>query len=455
MSVLVTEEPSRRKAHVPSGARARSTDGGGPDGGGPDGEARPAPHHEAVATVRHARARRDRRVVRVVGLVMTAVLALGVSGAAALVVKSLSNVDQVDNQALVAPEASRPAAATPDPADPLAGLPVNLVLIGSDDRSGVNEAIGGAEDGMRSDTTMLLHISADRTRVELVSIPRDLMIPVPECTVTGGGTTKASSSAMFNSAFSRGWDAGQDLASAATCTQMTVEQISGVRTDGFMVVDFAGFQTMVDALDGVPMCIPEDMDDEDATLHLTAGNHVWSGTEALALARARHGLSDGSDTYRMGRQQALLAALTQSVLSKNILTDLPSLIRFLDAATSSLSISGGVDLKGLAFSLRSVRPEAVTFLTIPSGPMPSNPARVVLADEAQDVWARLAADQPVVEDEATGTPTTPATPDTATIPPGDTTTGAPTDTETVAPVDPLADRLPGEAITSADATETC
>ncbi|MGW6004214.1 LCP family protein [Oerskovia enterophila] len=396
--------------------------------------------------VRHAAARREHRWLRVVGLVTTAALALGVSGATALVVKSLANVDQVDTRELVAPEASRPPVATPDPEDPLAGLAVNLVLIGSDDRSGVNEAIGGAEDGMRSDTTMLLHVSADRSRVELVSVPRDLMIPIPACTVTGGGTTEPSSRSIFNSAFSRGWDAGQDLASAATCTQMTVEQISGVRTDGFLVVDFAGFQTMVDALDGVPICIPENMDDDDSNLHLTAGNHVLSGAEALALARARHGLSDGSDTYRMGRQQALLAALTKSVLSKNVLTDLPSLIRFLDAATSSLTISGGVDLKGLAFSLRSVRADAVTFLTIPSGPQPSNPARVVLSDEAADVWARLAADQPVVPEA----PAAPQTPDSATVPPVDGATTAP---ET--PVDPLADRLPGEAITSADAQETC
>jgi len=385
-------------------------------------------------------------VLRVLGFVTTAVLAFGASGATALVVKSLANVDQVDTEELVAPEASRPPVATPDPEDPLAGLPVNLVLIGSDDRSGVNEAIGGAEAGMRSDTTMLLHVSADRSRVELVSVPRDLMIPIPACTVTGGGTTEPSSWSIFNSAFSRGWNAGQDLASAATCTQMTVEQISGVRTDGFLVVDFAGFQTMVDALGGVPICIPEDMDDEDANLHLTAGDHVLSGPEALALARARHGLSDGSDTYRMGRQQALLAALTKSVLGKNVLTDLPSLIRFLDAATSSLTISGGVDLKGLAFSLRSVRADAVTFLTIPSGPQPSNPARVVLSDEAADVWARLAADEPIVPEAAVE----PQTPDSATVPPVDAATTTPE-----APVDPLADRLPGEAITSADAQETC
>ncbi|KRC37091.1 hypothetical protein ASE27_08110 [Oerskovia sp. Root918] len=424
-------------------------------GGGtwPEGDRRagagPEPLHGDVpwrGQVRHAAARREHRVLRVLGLVTTAVLAFGASGATALVVKSLANVDQVDTEELVAPEASRPPVATPDPEDPLAGLPVNLVLIGSDDRSGVNEAIGGAEAGMRSDTTMLLHVSADRSRVELVSVPRDLMIPIPACTVTGGGTTEPSSWSIFNSAFSRGWNAGQDLASAATCTQMTVEQISGVRTDGFLVVDFAGFQSMVDALGGVPICIPEDMDDEDANLHLTAGDHVLSGPEALALARARHGLSDGSDTYRMGRQQALLAALTKSVLGKNVLTDLPSLIRFLDAATSSLTISGGVDLKGLAFSLRSVRADAVTFLTIPSGPQPSNPARVVLSDEAADVWARLAADEPIVPDAAVE----PQTPDSATVPPVDAATTTPE-----APVDPLADRLPGEAITSADAQETC
>ena len=147
--------------------------------------------------------------------------------------------------------------------------------------------------------------------------------------------------------------------------------------------------------------------------------------------------------------------MTKSVLSQNILTDLPNLLQFLDAATSSLSISGGVDLKGLAFSLRSVRPDAVTFLTIPSGPQPGNVNRVVLTAEAEDVWARVAADQPVVpEVEAPPVPTAPQEPSTPTgadpvVPPG------PTTPEPAAPVDPLADRKPGEAITSADAQAAC
>lgn len=401
--------------------------------------------------VRHVRTRREHRVLRAVGLVTTATLAFGVSGATAVLVKTVGNVEQVDNEALVAPETERPPAPVPDPQDPLAGLPVNLVLIGSDDRSGANEAIGGAEEGMRSDTTMLLHISADRSRVELVSVPRDLRIAIPSCTVTGGGTTRASSQATFNEAFSRGWLGGKDLASAATCTQMTVEQMSGVRTDGFLVVDFVGFQTMVDALDGVPMCIPENMDDKDSNLHLSAGTQTLTGAQALALARARHGLSDGSDTYRMGRQQALLAAMTKSVLSQNILTDLPNLLQFLDAATSSLSISGGVDLKGLAFSLRSVRPAAVTFLTVPSGPQPGNPNRVVLTAGAADVWARVAADQPVVPDVEA--PPVPPTSQEPSVPGAD--PAVPTTPEPVTPVDPLADRKPGEAITSADAQAAC
>jgi LCP family protein required for cell wall assembly len=408
--------------------------------------------------MRHVRSRPQRRVLRVVALVVTAVLALGVSGASAVVLRSLNNVERVDNTALVAPEIERPPAPAPDPQDPLAGMPVNLVLIGSDDRSGANEAIGGAEDGMRSDTTMLLHVAADRSRVELVSIPRDLMVPLPACSVTGGGTTRAAKSAMFNEAFSRGWVGGKDLASAATCTQMAVEQIAGVRTDGFVVVDFAGFQHMVDALDGVPMCIPTAMDDDEANLHLAPGTQNLDGAQALALARARHGLSDGSDTFRMGRQQALLAAMTRSVLSKNVLTDLPALVRFLEAATSSVSISGDIDLRGLAFSLRSVRADAVTFLTVPSEPMPSNRARVVLSADAAGVWGRLAADQPVVEASSTPPdPTGDATAaDTPAVPPGAADGPAvPAGAGEETPVDPLADRRPGEAITSADAKTTC
>ena len=114
----------------------------------------------------------------------------------------------------------------PDPDDPNAGQAVNILILGSDQRDGVNAEIGGEVAGMRSDTTMVLHISADRSRVELVSIPRDSLVDIPSCTMTNGKTTRATHG-MFNSAFATGWDNGGDMTSAAACTINTVQQNTG------------------------------------------------------------------------------------------------------------------------------------------------------------------------------------------------------------------------------------
>ncbi|WP_449385927.1 LCP family protein [Cellulomonas soli] len=238
--------------------------------------------------------------------------------------------------------------------------------------------------------------------------------------------------------------------------RLTVEQLTGIRIDGFIVVDFIGFQNVVDAIGGVPLCTREDLQDPDSGLNLPAGQHVLDGPTALALARARHNLSDGSDTHRLDRQQALVAATVRTVLDSNLLTDAPSLLRTVDAATSAVTVSGGFSIPGLAFSLKGVDPASVVFQTVPSGPMPSNKNRVEWTDEADELWARLRADNapaPAATPEAPdagapaagGTPGAPATP------------GAPTaDAPPAAPpIDPLADRTPGETISSADAQVTC
>ncbi len=374
-------------------------------------------------------------------LLVVASVATGVAAAAALALHWDDNITRVDESDLLAADRERPPAAEPDPEDPDAGDPVTLLLLGSDARDGRNGEIGGHAEGRRSDVAIVLHVSADRSRVELVSIPRDSMVAIPACRVTGGGSTRASSSAQFNEAFSRGWDAGRDLVSAASCTMTTVEHLTGVRLDGFVAVDFAGFVDVVDAMGGVPVCLPRDLDDERARLHLTAGTHVLDGAQAVALTRARHDLSDGSDTYRMGRQQALLAAMTTKVLHGGVLTDPPRLVRLVDAVTSSLTISKDVDPVGLAYALRSVRGEDVTFVTTPSGPDPRNDARVVWTDDADQLWDRVAADEPIV---AAATGDEPSSTDEGSDEPVTASDG-----------DPFDDRRPGVAITSADTRSAC
>ncbi|HEY0214757.1 MAG TPA: LCP family protein [Cellulomonas sp.] len=352
--------------------------------------------------VRHGRPHRSHGILKGVALAVVAVLCFGGSGAAALYIKYQGNIESVDVTDLVSALPQPTATGPADPDDPNAGRDVNILLMGSDERDGENEAIGGYVGGMRSDTSIVLHISADRSRVELISIPRDSLVDIPTCTMSDGSTTKAQSNAMFNSAFSIGADTGGDVASAAACAINTVQQNTGVRIDHFVVVDFAGFIKMVDSIGGVPICIANDMTSPKAGLSLTAGQQVLDGTTALAFARARTGtgVGDGSDTNRLGRQQELLAAVAREVLSKNLLTDITQLIRFLDSATESLSIDSGfssiTDMAGLAYSLRNTSIDNISFMTIPFETAPSDPNRVVWTDEAATIWANVAADTPML-----------------------------------------------------------
>ena len=231
----------------------------------------------------------------------------------------------VDNSGLVSelpdPVDSTSATGAPDPADANSGKDINILLMGSDSRDGVNGKIGGrVASGMRNDTTIIMHISADRSRVDMVSIPRDAQVQNPTCKYFDGKTIKGSYG-DFNVAFSNGGRHG-DPAEAAACTINSVQKLTGIKIDHWAVVDFAGFQDMIDALGGVPMCVPEKTVSKKARLHLKAGPQILNGKEALGLARMRTaevGDVSGSDLQRIARQHELLRQVSRVVLSKNLL----------------------------------------------------------------------------------------------------------------------------------------
>lgn len=359
----------------------------------------------------HARAVRPRRTLRAIGLATVGILVFTVAAAAAVYRELQSNVAHVDLDGLVGDESARPQATEPPPGDARAGSPVNLLIIGSDDRSGENASLGGDNEGMASDTTIVAHVSADRSRVELVSIPRDLVTDRPSCSMTGGSTTPARTDRQFNEAFALGWQQGQDLRSASGCTWKTVELLTGVRLDGLVLVDFVGLRDMVDAVGGVPICLPTALSDQDTGLNVPAGPQVFDGTTAVQFARARHDIGDGSDTQRITRQHDLMAAMTRSVLSQDVLTSPTALLRFAQAATSSLTASEGfrdlTDLTGFGLSLRNLQAERIVFASMPTVPDPRDRNRRVATDAATELWARLAADQPVGVAPAPDVATTP------------------------------------------------
>lgn len=347
---------------------------------------------------RHVRRFRSHPIVRRVALTAIAVIGFAGTTAATAWVRLENNIVTHDVTALLG---DRPEILyTPDPEDPAANRPLNLLILGSDERSG-DDAIGGAVEGMRSDTTIVAHISADRSRVELVSIPRDSHVTIPSCVRSDGSTTPAQD-ARFNAAFALGGMNGE-VSDAVACTLRTVEALTGVYIDGWVVVDFLGFIEMVEALGGVEMCIPHEMVSSDAGLHLSPGCQVLDGPTALAFARARKGpgLGDGSDLGRVTRQQDLMAAMVEEVLTSNLLTDATGLYRFVSSATQSLTTdpeTGNVGtIVGLGFSLRGLRGDDLTFMTVPIAEYTPDPNQVVWTAEADLVWQNIARDVPVAD----------------------------------------------------------
>ncbi|GII99574.1 LytR family transcriptional attenuator [Sediminihabitans luteus] len=294
--------------------------------------------------------------------------------------------------------------APPDPADPYAGQPLNILVMGTDLRDAANIAVAGGavEDGMRSDTTLLVHVAADRTRAEIVSIPRDSLVDIPTCTRTDGTVTPARSTTMFNRAFTYGGGPEEDIAGAAACTRRTVEQLTGVRTTDHVVVKMNGVEPIVDALGGVRMCMPEPVHGREVDLDLPAGEQRLDGYEAINFLRARKGtgfgLELGSDLQRIERQQAFLDATVHEVTSKNLLTSTPQLYRVVESILASISTSPDLGspraLVGLALSLRSIPPENVVFTAVPVVDAPWDNDRVLWTAEADEIWARIAADEP-------------------------------------------------------------
>ncbi|GAA0625250.1 LCP family protein [Streptomyces crystallinus] len=263
---------------------------------------------------------------------------------------------------------------------PGAGNAQNLLLIGSDSRAGSNSAYGRDDGGsQRSDTTILLHLAADGKSATAVSLPRDLMAEIPDCLKPDGTRTRAQL-AQFNWAFEFG---------GAACTIRTVEKLTGIRVDHHMVVDFSGFKDMVDAVDGVEVCLKEPVDDRQAHLKLPAGRQTLRGEQALGFVRARHGFGDGSDTERMDRQQQFLGSLVRKVQSNGVLLNPTRLYPVLDAMTKSLTTDPGLnslrDLYDLVRGMRGIPTEQVQFLTVPRRPYVNDTDR----DELVQPAARL------------------------------------------------------------------
>jgi LCP family protein required for cell wall assembly len=274
----------------------------------------------------------------------------------------------------------------------------NILVIGSDSRQGTAAAAEVTTD--QSDTMMLVHIPASRQWAEVMSIPRDSYVNIPSCQM-GDGQMSSPTHFKINESFALGNLYGNHTALGAACTIKTIEQDTGIYIDHFIVVNFGGFENMVAALGGVPECNPVAFSDPSSGIVLSAGYHMLTPAQALAYVRARYGLGDGSDLERITRQQAFVSSLIGRARSE--LLDPLAIFRFLDSATSSLTIDsqlGGIGgLYDLEQSLHGIPSSKIALFTLPNFPradvVPSDTANVLWTEpQDSEIFASLRDDTP-------------------------------------------------------------
>ncbi|ACU76443.1 cell envelope-related transcriptional attenuator [Catenulispora acidiphila DSM 44928] len=330
-----------------------------------------------------------RRVVIICAASLAVLAVAGTTGLWTMYTRLNDNIRTVDIHADDAPGPADTMKPQPGSPSSSARASMNVLLIGSDDRDGANAQYGDANSGARSDTTMLLHVAADRKSATVASIPRDSMVQTPACTKSDG-TQSQPQFGMFNAAFSIG---------GAACTVKTVETLSGLTVDHVLVVDFTGFKKIIDAIGGVPVHLDQAIDDPDSHLNLPAGTTVVDGEQALAFVRARHNLGNGSDIGRMSRQQVFLNDALDTITANGTLDDPAKLYKVLDAATKALTTDPALGslpaLADFASDVKQVPRQQITYLTVPWQWYQPDPNRVQLAPLAQELFTAMLQDTPV------------------------------------------------------------
>ncbi|MGW8374651.1 LCP family protein [Streptomyces sp. ODS28] len=257
--------------------------------------------------------------------------------------------------------------------------PVNILVMGTDKRDGKgNAGYGDTGSVGHADTTILLHVSKDRSNATALSIPRDMLTDIPDCpTKQKDGTTKTirgQQQARFNTSL------GQSERDPG-CTWRTVEKMVGIKINHFMLADFNAVKELSTAVGGVPVCAGKEINDPKSHLHLTPGKHTVKGEQALAFVRTRHSVGLGSDLSRIELQQQFLSSLMRKMQSGDTLSSPSKLMDLSSAATKALTVDTGIGTVGklydLANDLKQVKPKNITFATLPVLDNPDDPATVI------------------------------------------------------------------------------
>ncbi|WP_190083444.1 LCP family protein [Streptomyces longisporoflavus] len=312
------------------------------------------------------RAPRPRRRILRWSATILSVLILGTAGVGYLWYQHLNNNLETDELNIGEDRAPEP---TPNAAGQ---TPLNILLIGSDARdSKENQKLGGAKETFGgtplADVQMLLHLSADRTNMSVISMPRDTLLDIPKCTDPDDGKVYEASTqrTMTNQTLGRG---------GPGCTVATWEKLTNIHINHFMEVDFAGVVDMADAIGGVPVCVDANIHSRDSQGHgsglkLEKGTTSIKGEQALQWLRTRYGFDDGSDISRAKAQHMYMNSLVRELRENAGLSSPNKLRKLAETATGALKVDEGLGsvkkLFDLSNELKKVSPERTTMTTMP------------------------------------------------------------------------------------------
>lgn len=281
---------------------------------------------------------------------------------------------------------------------------MQILILGSDTREGKNSEYGSTEDSAgygHSDVMMMMDISADNKRVSVISFPRDLLVDIPKC--IDQKTKKeypAQQKVMINSAMS---EAG------IGCAVDTVNKLTGLEIDHFMMADFNSVKELSNTVGGVDVCVSDAIYDPDSGLRLPKGTSKVQGEQALSFVRTRHAFGDGGDLGRIKAQQGFLSSLVRKIKADGTLANPAKMLGIADAITKNLTVDEGLasvpTLLTVGNRLKDIDVSKVAFVATPTEPAVSDSNRLQLAEPAaSQLFAALRKDVDLTDPTATPSP---------------------------------------------------
>ncbi|MCC9311766.1 LCP family protein [Kitasatospora sp. RB6PN24] len=302
----------------------------------------------------------------------------------------------------------------PGPTDRAGRTAMNILVIGTDSRAGLDGAYGDVDNTGpgNNDVDLLLHIAPDRNSAVVVNLPRDTLVDLPECKDPKTGEDfPAARHRPLNEALGRG---------GPGCVTSTVESITQLKIDHYALVDFQGVKDLTNAVGGVPVDLCTPIHDRESHLDLPAGPQLLNGDQGLAFVRTRMAVQDGSSLGRFSMQRAFLAALLRKVTSAGTLLDPTTAFPVVETATRSITvddaIAGTTKLVALANALSGIKPGAVQFVQpemhyTPDDPDPELREKAAFTQPAADQLFQLVKQErplsqaPAPTDSPTAAPT--------------------------------------------------